>query len=124
MAGRNLVCRRSRLIVSSVLGEFGKVCVVILPGTMALCYCKNIRPQAEVQRSFLEDPAGTFPLAGAWQSDGEAGRVCVCVHRPSEGLAASPKVCCVPVCRSGPQSIQVSYALAEHHVEPPSASQE
>lgn len=61
--GRQESCVQEKLFdgVPSALGEFGKVCAVILPGTMALGSCKSIRPQAEAQRSSLEEPEGHSP---------------------------------------------------------------
>lgn len=109
--------------VPSVLGEFGKVCVVILPGTMALF----LQEHKASGRGSEKLPGGACRTHFLWLEPGrvmERQEESVCVHRPSEGLAASPWVCCVPVCRSGPQSTQTPCALVEHHVEPPSASQE
>lgn len=118
--GKQESCVQDKLFtrLSSVLGEFGNVCVVILPGTVALCSCKSIRPQAEIQRSSLKEPAGH--ISHGW-SMAEWGRgrksLCVCTD-PVRGLLQVPRFVV------GPRAPQAPCTLAEHHVETPSASQE
>lgn len=90
--GRQESCVQEKLFnrVPPVLGEFGKVCVVILPGTMALCSCWSIRPEAEVERSCLEEPAGHishgWSMAAWWRS---RRSLCVCTA-PGRGSLQGP----------------------------------
>lgn len=68
------------------------------------CSCKNIRPQTEIQRSSLGEPAGHSPgwSMAEW---GEAGRVCVCAQT-QPGARCKSQVCCVPVCRNGAHKVK------------------
>lgn len=98
--GRQESCVQEKLFnrVPSVLGEFGKVCVVILPGTMAPCSCKNIRPQTEVQRSSLEEPAGH--ISRGWSmAEGWRGRksLSVCAQTQGGARCKSPGLLCACV---------------------------
>lgn len=122
--GRQESCVQEKLFdgMPSALGEFGKVCAVILPGTMALCSCKNIRPQAEAQRSSLEEPAGHisrgWSMAVWWRgrkslcvcadpvgSSLQAPRFVVCVQEwalePTDSLCTCGASCKATVCKSG-----------------------
>ena len=134
MAGRKWSCVQRKLSdrVPSASGQFRRVCAVILPWIVAPCSCKNIRPQAEVQRSSLDEACRTSSpgLEDAYVVERAQRWLCVYTDH-SNGLTWSPwcfQVCWhVLLCRSGPWTTCDPWAhpcaFAEHHVKPPSTSQ-
>lgn len=94
--GRQESCVQEKLFnrVPSVLGEFGKVSVVILPGTMALLLLEHKGPGRGSERL----PGGACRTRFPWLEHGRVRRsrrgLCVCTAQ--WGLAAGAQVCCVP----------------------------
>lgn len=105
MAGRNPVCRKSCLIeCHQCWGSLGRSvwssCLEPWPCVPAGASGPRQRLREAAWRS-LQD---TFPMAGAWQRDGEAGGVCVCAQ-PQGGARCRAQVCCLPWSTQAPPAL-------------------
>lgn len=104
MASRNPMCRKSCLLDCHQC--WGSLGMSVLSSCLELWPCVPARTQGPRQR-FREAPwrslQDTFPMAGAWQSDGEAGRVCVCAQTQWGTCCKSPGLLCACVSEWAPE---------------------